>query len=65
MFQIIFFKNLILIRFLKELKANYLYIYQTIFIYKINHMNYFLHSIVLWNLTIQKDKWQPRKIKMI
>jgi hypothetical protein len=33
-----FFKNLIFIRF-KEIEANYLYVYQKKFIYKIDHMN--------------------------
>jgi hypothetical protein len=41
-----FFKNLILIRF-ERIEANYLYAYQTNFILKINHMNWFLHFIVL------------------
>jgi hypothetical protein len=51
-----------LIRF-KGIEANYLYVYQTNFILKISHMNCFLHFIVIWNLMIQKGKWQPKKIK--
>jgi hypothetical protein len=61
-FQIKFFFNLISIR-LKGIEANYLYVYQTNFILKINHMNCFLCFIVIWNLMIQKDKWQPKKRK--
>jgi len=37
-----FFKNLILIRF-KGIEANYLYVYQTNFIFKISHMIFFLN----------------------
>jgi len=54
--------NLISIIF-KRIEANYLYVYQTNFTLKINHMNCFLHFIVMWNLTIQKGKWQPKKTK--
>jgi len=38
-----FFKNLILIRS-KIIESNYLYVYQTNFILKINHMNFFYNS---------------------
>jgi hypothetical protein len=54
-----FLKNLILIRF-KGIEANYLCVYQINFILKINHMNFF-HIIVIWNLMIQKGKWQLQK----
>jgi hypothetical protein len=57
-----FFLNLLLIR-LKRIEANYLYVYQTNFILKISHINWFLHFIVIWNLVIQKGKWQPKKVK--
>jgi hypothetical protein len=39
-----FFKNLILIK-IREIEANYLYVYQTNFILKISHMNWYLHFI--------------------
>jgi hypothetical protein len=55
-----FFKNLILIRF-KIIEAYYLYVYQKKFIYEISHMSCFLHFIMIWNLVIQKSKWQPQK----
>jgi hypothetical protein len=57
-----FFKNLILIK-IREIEANYLYVYQTNFILKISHMNWYLHFIGRWNLVIQKDKWQLKKIE--
>jgi hypothetical protein len=41
-----FLKMFILIRF-KEIEANYLYVYQTNFIFKISHMNCFLHVIMI------------------
>jgi hypothetical protein len=37
-FQIIFLKNFILVRF-KRIEVNYLYVYQTNFILKIDNMN--------------------------
>jgi hypothetical protein len=43
-FQINFLKNLILIR-IKGIEANYLYVHQTNFTLKINHMNCFLHQV--------------------
>jgi hypothetical protein len=54
-----FFKNLILIRF-KGIEANHLYVYQTNFIFKISHMDCFLHFKAIWNLAIQKGKRQPK-----
>jgi hypothetical protein len=65
---IIFQISFLIISFLiwlKGIETNYLYVHQTNFILKINHMKFFLQFIVIWNLLIQKGKWQPKKIKMI
>jgi hypothetical protein len=59
-FQIKFFKNLILIN-LKRIEANYLYVYQTTFVVKISQMDLLKYFIVIWNLVVQKGKWQPKK----
>jgi len=43
------------------MEAHYLYVYQMNFTFKISHIIYFLHFIMLWNLMIQKGRWQPKK----
>jgi len=63
-FQINFFKNLILIKF-KGIEANYLYVYQTNFTLKISHMNLKKYFIVIWNLVIQKGQVTTQKKKLI
>jgi hypothetical protein len=51
------FSNLILIRF-EGIEANYLYVYQTNFIWKKSYELFFtFHSGR--NLLMQKGKWQP------
>jgi hypothetical protein len=55
-----FVKNPILIRF-KGIEANYLYVYQTNFIFKISHMNWFLHFIVIWTSWYKKASDNPKK----
>jgi hypothetical protein len=50
-------------RDLKELKLIICMFINQILFKKFSHMNFFLHFIVIWNLMIQKGKWQPNKIK--
>jgi hypothetical protein len=59
-FQISFFKNLMLIRF-QRIEANYLYVSQTNFIKKISHMNCFYISSWYETLWFKKASDNPKK----